>query len=404
VIRQRFRLHRAQLAFRRSSALYRGFGGGIGAGKSFVGAFDLIRRAGPGRLYMAAAPTYPMMRDASLRTFLALARELCFLRGFAKGDMTATLGNGAEVLFRSTDDPERLRGPNLSGVWLDEASLMPREAWDITIGRLREQGRQGWASATFTPKGRSHWTYEVFGKRSPGTELFHAATKDNPHLPAKFEAALREQYAGLLADQELGGLFVDVAGAEWPPAYFPASMWFDDWPEHLAVRVMALDPSKGKDARAGDFSAWVLLGLDGDGVLWCEADLARRPSSQIVEDGLDLARRFRPDVVSVEVNQFQELLADDLARQSQSRGVMLPVAGVDNRINKLVRIRRLGPYLCRGNLRFRRTPGTELLVQQLREFPESDHDDGPDALEMAVRAMVELTAGVSQEETTTYRP
>jgi hypothetical protein len=32
------------------------------------------------------------------------------------------------------------------------------------------------------------------------------------------------------------------------------------------------------------------------------------------------------------------------------------------------------------------------LVNQLREFPVSDHDDGPDALEMAIRLLEHLLA------------
>jgi hypothetical protein len=37
-------------------------------------------------------------------------------------------------------------------------------------------------------------------------------------------------------------------------------------------------------------------------------------------------------------------------------------------------------------LRFKRdSAGARLLVRQLRDFPNGDHDDGPDALEMAVR-------------------
>ena len=78
---------------------------------------------------------------------------------------------------------------------------------------------------------------------------------------------------------------------------------------------------------------------------------------------------------------------------------MLPLVKIDNRVNKHVRIRRLAPYLSRGNIRFRGdSPGTDLLVQQLREFPEGDHDDGPDALEMALRVMDRLTRPARGEE------
>ncbi len=57
---------------------------------------------------------------------------------------------------------------------MDEASLSKQEAYDILIGRLREGGEQGWLSATFTPKGKTHWTYKKFGTGQPDTELIHA--------------------------------------------------------------------------------------------------------------------------------------------------------------------------------------------------------------------------------------
>ena len=53
---------------------------------------------------------------------------------------------------------------------------------------------------------------------------------------------------------------------------------------------MALDPSKGKDAHSGDYSALIKLGLDSSMVLYCEADLQRRPTPQLVADGVEMAR------------------------------------------------------------------------------------------------------------------
>ena len=52
---------------------------------------------------------------------------------------------------------------------MDEASLMDYDAFTIAIGRLREAGEQGWLSATFTPKGRQHWTCETFATGRPDT-------------------------------------------------------------------------------------------------------------------------------------------------------------------------------------------------------------------------------------------
>lgn len=399
------KLHPVQHAFCHSAALYRAFVGGRGAGKSFVACYDLIRRARRGRTYLLASPTYPMLFDSEYRTFVGLARELGVLGERKVSPPSVHLTTGADILFRSADDPERLRGPNLSGAVLMEASLMVRDAYDIAIACLREGGEQGWLSSALTPKGRLHWSYAAFGTGQPNTELFRAATRANPFLPAGFHERLAEQYDGVLAQQELDGLFVDMEGAEFPASYFDGpGFWFADWPDldELAIRVAFLDPSKGADAKTSDFQALVLYGRDRHGTEYVEADLTRLPiSAPAAPDGTQLGdgmcehavervRQFRPHGFGVESNQFQLLLKIPLLAEAKRRGIDLPLYLVDNRDNKNLRIRRLGPPLAQRKMRFRNTKGTRLLVEQLRAFPGGDHDDGPDSLEGARRLAIEL--------------
>jgi predicted phage terminase large subunit-like protein len=182
---------------------------------------------------------------------------------------------------------------------------------------------------------------------------------------------------------------------EWPEAYFDEHAWFDAWPRNLKVKAMALDPSKGADARRGDYSAFVLLGVDRQGIVYLEADLARRSVPQIVADGVELARRFRPDAFGIEANQFQDLLGAEFEAEFRRQGLLgLRPSLLDNRVNKLVRIRRLGPLLAGRRVRFKNdSPSTRLLVRQLRDFPVGDHDDGPDAAEMAVRLAAAMLQG-----------
>jgi predicted phage terminase large subunit-like protein len=179
----------------------------------------------------------------------------------------------------------------------------------------------------------------------------------------------------------------DPDTCEFPESYFRDHIWFDDWPSDLCFKVIALDPSKGKDARRGDFSAYILLGVTPSHTLYVEADLAVRPTPQLVADGAAHCARFSPDAFGVETHQYQELLAGEFAAEFKRRGLTHIVpALVDNAVNKLVRIRRLGPLLSQRRLRFlTRSASTKLLVDQLRDFPAAEHDDGPNALEMAVR-------------------
>jgi phage terminase large subunit-like protein len=65
---------------------------------------------------------------------------------------------------------------------------------------------------------------------------------------------------------------------------------------------------------------------------------------------------------------------------------------------KLVRIRCLEPLLRQGRIKMLRTPGTSLLLEQMRAFPIHVNDDGPDALEMAIRLCEELLRGTAAAE------
>lgn len=186
---------------------------------------------------------------------------------------------------------------------------------------------------------------------------------------------------------------VSEGSAEWPESYFGPSIWFEEWPAEWQCHVLALDPSKGTDAKFGDYSAFARLMVGTDGVLYYDADLAIRNMAELVDTAIELNRQLRPDAFGIEVNQFQQLLANVIQSRAGERGVLIPQWTLNNTVNKQVRIRRLTPYLAQGRMRFKaRSPSARLLVEQLRDFPNADHDDGPDAAEMALRLAVDLLA------------
>lgn len=101
-------------------------------------------------------------------------------------------------------------------------------------------------------------------------------------------------------------------------------------------------------------------------------------------------------LLGVEDNLFQRLLLKEFDRLGQERGLLLPLRGVTHRVAKETRVAGLSPLLERGRIRFiRGHSDQELLVEQMLYFPSRTlHDDGPDALEGAVRLAQELpTAG-----------
>jgi predicted phage terminase large subunit-like protein len=379
-------LHKEQKRFRESKAAYRGFVGGRGSGKSFVGALDMLVRSStkPGT-YLAVAPTYPMLRDGSLQTFQELGKRLTLLQSFHKGEMVATLTNGSKVLFRSADEPDRLRGPNLSGAWLDEASLMDREAFNVVIACLREGGQQGWLSATFTPRGRGHWTYETFGTSKPDTELFTSKTSDNPFLPSSFTARLMQQYTSAQAMQELEGAFIDVEGALFRRHWFQI---VDVAPAGL-MRVRAWDlaataPKAGSDP---DYTVGVRMGRDTAGTFYLENVVRVRETPQAVEKlivqtakldgpGVFICMEQEPGSSGVALaDHYLKLVAGYVFRAVRSTG------------DKMTRALPLAAQAEGNNIKLVRGNWNDAFLDEVETFPFGRHDDQVDA---AAGAFAEL--------------
>lgn len=124
-----------QLKFWTDPRRYRAFIGGVGSGKTYAGALECIRQD-PSRGAIIA-PTYRMLMDATLDTVMRIYEQANLVKEWVKSEMRMTTHNGLDIIFRSGDDPEKLRGPNLGWFWLDEAAMMPELVFKIMLGRLR---------------------------------------------------------------------------------------------------------------------------------------------------------------------------------------------------------------------------------------------------------------------------
>lgn len=149
----------------------------------------------------------------------------------------------------------------------------------------------------------------------------------------------------------------------------------------------ACDPSLGQDTMRGDYTAIVILAQDRrtKSRYVVEADLQRYTPTQTIEAIFAYYQRYRFERFAIETNQFQELLAQEVERRGRELGQYPPIERVTHTAeSKVRRIQSLHPWLKNGAVHLCRKH-TQLL-EQLRFFPKGKHDDGPDALEMAVRA------------------
>ena len=148
----------------------------------------------------------------------------------------------------------------------------------------------------------------------------------------------------------------------------------------------ACDPSLGKSAR-GDKTAIVILLRDDDRDInyVIAADILYYSPSQTIDRITEYAGMYEFKKFAIEINNFQELMADKLDKRIVACGRRLPIHEIKSRSNKQSRIAGLEPYIKQGNIRFCRKHGQ--LLSQLTHFPLAKNDDGPDALEMAMQAV-----------------
>lgn len=277
----------AQADFIQSGALFKRFQGGQGSGKTLAGVFEVRRyvKRHPWSIFFCTEPTYPMVRDILQVEFDRQLHE--------SGEASSVVwrgsenkyvwSNGSQVWLRQCDQFERLRGPSVAAVWMDEAAQCPLQAYQILTARLRQPGYPHMFMFTGTPRGRNwlHWLFTP-GPRPDGVpgyigdapgledevESFQCSALDNPHLDPNTKESLRAAYAsGSYAfRQEVGGETVIAEGLVYSEFDHDKHVCYpvDESGKQLRfVRVLG-----GIDWGWAEPGVAVVLGMDVQSNLW----------------------------------------------------------------------------------------------------------------------------------------
>jgi predicted phage terminase large subunit-like protein len=230
--------------------------------------------------------------------------------------------------------------------------------------------------------------------------------KDDPRAigealwPTKYDAQALEQIKTSLGTREFEALYQQnptAPGAtEWPVDLFADHIWWEDkWPQRSEIveSVIAIDPSKGNEAKLGDYCAITLLARLRDNTVLANPIISRMSAEAIVDTVIEMSQKYNPSMITCESNSFQSLLLNNLSKKSDLLNMRLVTQGVHNVIKKEIRIRRLGPFLEQKRIRVVKNQYGALLVDQLKMFPSARYDDGPDSLELALRTLISLCNG-----------
>ncbi len=193
--------------------------GGFGSGKTHVLVLQILREISKGKcLGLVGASTYRLLADTTQRKFF----ELCppsWIDVYMKSENRVIMTNGAEILFRSLDTPEKLTNLGLSWFALDEIGEVKLDTFRMLQGRLRDPNGSLKGFSVGNPAGPVHWTYEYFVRKvGDSYRLTQATSYENVFLPKQYTKEMEHSFGkdSTYYKRFVLGMFVALEGAFWP--------------------------------------------------------------------------------------------------------------------------------------------------------------------------------------------
>lgn len=184
-----------------------------------------IERCGPGD-YIAAAPTFPLMKLKMIPEFLRIFRDQLRLGTWNAGDKVFTYHDGVtRVIFGSASHPDSLESATAKAAWLDEVGQdgFRLESWEAILRRLSlHEGRVLGGTTIYNLGWLKQVLYDRWQAGDGEIDIIQFASNLNPAFPqAEFERAKERlpEWKYLMFYQ---GLFSKPAGliySDFNPAY-----------------------------------------------------------------------------------------------------------------------------------------------------------------------------------------
>ncbi|EOQ08289.1 phage terminase large subunit [Bacillus cereus] len=198
----------------------------------------------------------------------------------------------------------------------------------------------------------------------------------------KYFMEKRESMGARAFNQEYLGNPVDEESQVFKPEYF--TYWTDKDIENKQLEYFCgIDFAMGKEK--GDYSVILTVGRSSNGIFYVVDTFIERVHPDILlQKAVEKSLQYQYSGIAVEAQQAQEWFADKLSQALQQSGYpsATRMKQIKQRTRKALRIESLLPDIQAGRIRFKRDQ--RLLLEMLEMYPNHNHDDGPDALHMAV--------------------
>jgi len=247
---------------------------GRGFGKTRSGSEWIADQAlsNPKTSWAVIAPVWRDTKDVPMAAVEKVLTENKIKYRYNKSDLHFYLPNGSEIIGYSADKPDRIRGANLSGGWLDELAAFQRanELWYEALMPAVRIGRRPLILVTTTPR-PTPLIKELVERDDGSVVVVRGSTFDNEaNLSPAALAELKRRYEGTrIGRQELyGELLMDAEFALWTRDLIEAVQSTKPVPQMMRT-IVSVDPSGSAD---GDATGIITAGVDRAGIIYILAD------------------------------------------------------------------------------------------------------------------------------------
>jgi predicted phage terminase large subunit-like protein len=369
------------------------FLGGRGAGKTRSGSEWIQERVETGiaRYIHLIAPTAADCRDVMLEGPAGILRIASpHMRPLYQPSLRKVVWpNGAQALLFSSDEPDRLRGPQADTLWIDELCAMrtAQDVLDMAMFGLR-LGRDPRALITTTPRPLKCFKELLArdGQDVAVTRSSSYANRDN--LAPSFFSQIIYKYEGTrLGRQEIEAeLLTDVPGALWHLERIE-ELRVKQAPPSLERVVIAVDPATthGPDS---DETGIVVVGRGADSHCYVLDDISGRfPPEEWARRAITAYRTHSADRIVAEVNQGGDLVEQTL----RSVDASIPFTAVHASRGKLTRAEPISALYEQGRVHHVGVLGP--LEDQMTSYDGSRTGASPDRLDALCWGIHELMLG-----------
>jgi phage terminase large subunit-like protein len=300
---------------------------GRGAGKTRTAAEWICHQAifNADARYAIVAPT---MQDA-IQTcvegesgILSILNRYQVTYVFIKSQFKIVLQNASQIFLYSAEEPNRLRGPQFNGAWLDELAAYsnPDALYDILLPSLR-LGEKPQCVITTTPK-PIPLIKSLRTKENSEKIVVRGSTFDNEaNLPKSFISILKERFDGTRqGKQELYGELLDeTEGALFDQKTIDVYRYGSELPSPTCFnKVLAIDPAVTWNENSAE-TGIIVAGMTIDGDFWVLEDgTLKGPPIAWATKAVELYKKHNCTVIVVETNNGGDLILDAIRQVDQS--------------------------------------------------------------------------------------